>query len=102
MKTALMTWAEQEIDARRDHRLEIFLPVKLLWAGTRRSAQIVNISLSGAKIYCALTPSPGDLLGIEWQGKLFLGHCIWSRSHLAGIAFDERLNDGQLQQMMAA
>ncbi|QUT03904.1 PilZ domain-containing protein [Sphingobium phenoxybenzoativorans] len=101
MKTALLTWAEQEIDARRDHRLEIFLPVKLLWAGTRRSAQIVNISQSGAKLYCAITPSHGDLLGIEWQGKLILGRCVWSRSHLAGIAFEERLTDEQMRAMIA-
>lgn len=101
MKTALLTWAEQEIDARRDHRLDIFLPVKLLWAGTRRSAQIVNISLSGAKLYCAKPPAPGDLLGIEWQGKLILGRCVWARSHLAGIAFEERLTNEQLQDMIA-
>ncbi|HEX7784186.1 MAG TPA: PilZ domain-containing protein [Sphingobium sp.] len=96
MKSALMAWAGQERDARRDYRLEIFLPVKLLWAGTRRSAQIINISLSGAKLYCAVLPSPGDLLGIEWDGKLLLGRCVWSRSHLAGVAFEERLDEAQL------
>jgi hypothetical protein len=100
MKTALLAWAGQEIDARRDHRLEVFLPVKMLWAGTRRSAQIINLSLSGAKLYCAVKPSPGDLLGIEWHGQVFLGRCVWSRSHLTGVAFEERLDEAQLARLL--
>jgi len=101
MKSALLAWAGQERDARRDYRLDIFLPVKMLWAGTRRSAQIINISLSGAKLYCAVPPSPGDLLGIEWSGRLVLGRCLWTRSHLAGIAFEHRLDEDELAALAA-
>lgn len=88
-------------DDRQMARLSLFVPVWLAFDGRRESGYLVNLSTTGAKVFTHALPPVGQAMRLEWEEQSYPCQCVWTKSRLCGITFDQPLGDRALARMLA-
>ncbi|WP_454797746.1 PilZ domain-containing protein [Novosphingobium lindaniclasticum] len=86
---------------RRQSRLHVRLPARLVTLGSTHQAVLLDLSASGARLHVQAQLRTGCEVVVEWAKRHILGHdapghegfgeVIWCRSNHCGIAFFEPL-----------
>ena len=90
--------AEQplHIGRRRDSRLRVTVPARLITLTGHHKVALRDISQTGAKLSVPEQVRAGDDGVLEWLDFETFGSIIWTGGGFAGIAFDEELPVGAL------
>lgn len=87
---------------RKNTRFAVNLPARITTLEGWQSADLINLSVSGAmlKITQAVTRS-GTLL-LQWQGYSVFGRVQWIEYDRVGVQFDHEIDDGVIAHSRTA
>lgn len=83
------------LDARRDTRLHVDLPIMVTTIFDTTEAMIVDLTDMGAKI-SGIFVAAGTRLQFDYQGQTVFADCRWSEIDRIGVRFVSQLRDGPL------
>lgn len=81
------------IGRRRDSRLRLEVPAKVIALGGQFSASLCDLSQSGARFRIDQPLKMGEDAVLTWLEYETFGRVVWSASGQAGLEFDELIDE---------
>lgn len=81
------------IGRRRDSRLRLEIPAKVIALGGQYRASLCDLSQSGARLRTSQPLKMGENAVLTWLEYESFGRVVWSANGFAGMEFDELIGE---------
>jgi len=95
-----MRTATASNESRRERRLKVFIRGSVQCGAERYNAHLLDVSKSGAQVYCDADIGPGAFVIIECAGVSRAARCVRSGANRIGLKFTLPLSANDLAQLI--